>query len=81
MKKFGVSVGVYGNEIIIYPTEFHKPTVELYGHNDHRIVMACAVLLTLTGGVIDGVEAVTKSFPDFFQKLNTLGIEVRRLEA
>ena len=81
LKKFGVSVGVYSNEIIIYPTEFHKPTVELYGHNDHRIVMACAVLLTLTGGVIDGVEAVTKSFPDFFQKLNTLGIEVRRLEA
>lgn len=80
LQKFGVSSAVYNDEIIIYPTKFEKPKEELSGHNDHRIVMSEAVLLTLTGGVIDGAEAVTKSFPDFFEKLASLGIEVEKIE-
>ena len=78
--KFGVSSSVYDDEVIIYPIEFKKPSGELDGHNDHRIVMAEAILLTLTGGVIDGAEAVTKIFPDFFEKLKSLGIEVKEIE-
>lgn len=81
LAKFGVSSSVYDDEVIIYPIEFKKPSDELDGHNDHRIVMAEAILLTLTGGVIDGAEAVTKSFPDFFEKLKSLGIEVKEIEA
>lgn len=42
--------------------------------------MAEAVLLTATGGIIDGAEAVAKSFPEFFDKLKSLGIEVKRVE-
>lgn len=80
LAKFGVSSSVYDDEVIIYPIEFKKPSDELDGHNDHRIVMAEAILLTLTGGVIDGAEAVTKSFPDFFEKLKSLGIEVKDIE-
>ena len=38
--------------------------------------MACAVLLTRVGGTITGAEAVKKSFPDFFDRLRGLGIEV-----
>lgn len=48
----------------------------LSGHNDHRIVMACAVLLTQTGGEITGVEAVRKSYPHFFMDIQKLGAEV-----
>ena len=54
----------------------HPPAQVLQGHNDHRIVMSLAVLLTLTGGKIEGAQAVRKSFPDFFQRLEALGIEV-----
>ena len=46
----------------------------LSGHNDHRIVMALAALCTMTGGVIEGAEAVKKSFPDFFEKIGKAGI-------
>ena len=42
--------------------------------------MTAAILLTLTGGEIEGAEAVTKSFPDFFEKLTSLGIEVEKIE-
>jgi 3-phosphoshikimate 1-carboxyvinyltransferase len=37
--------------------------------------MALSVLLTVTGGVILGAEAVNKSFPDFFDKLKEAGVK------
>jgi len=80
LRKFGVSVTVYEDEIVINPEKFGAPAGPLYGYNDHRIVMSEAVLMTLTGGIIEGAEAVTKSFPDFFEKLRTLGIEVEEIE-
>lgn len=76
LKKFGTDVAVYENSIVVYPTAFHKPDAVLDGHNDHRIVMSLSVLLTLTGGEIEGAQAVKKSLPDFFERLQSLGIEV-----
>ena len=76
LKKFGTSVTVYDDTVVIYPTEMHPPTEELNAHNDHRIVMALAVLLTLTGGIINDTEVVNKSYPGFFDDLSNLGIEV-----
>lgn len=76
LSKFGVSVTVYDDKVVVYPISFHPPTVPLNGHNDHRIVMALAVLLTLTGGEIDGAEAVSKSYPAFFDDLVKLGIKI-----
>lgn len=78
LRKFGVSVNVNEDSVVIYPSDFHKPTEPLQGHNDHRIVMSMAILLTLTGGIIEGAEAVSKSFPDFFEKISDLGIGVKK---
>ena len=76
LKKFGVSVTVNENSVIIDSKVFSAPKEQLFGHNDHRIVMACSVLLCLTGGRIEGAEACRKSFPDFFEKLKKLGFEI-----
>jgi 3-phosphoshikimate 1-carboxyvinyltransferase len=76
LRKFGTDVTVYDNSIVVYPKEFHAPNGVLYGHSDHRIVMSLAVLLMLTGGEIEGAQAVDKSLPDFFQRLKKLGTEV-----
>lgn len=76
LAKFGSDVAVYENSIVVFPTSFHKPESVLSGHNDHRIVMSLSVLLTLTGGELEGAEAVKKSLPDFFERLKELGIEV-----
>lgn len=81
LSKFGVSVTVYDDKVVVYPISFKAPTERLYGHNDHRIVMSLAVLLTLTGGEIEGAEAVNKSYPSFFEDLTSLGIEVAKYEA
>lgn len=77
---FGAEVTVEENTVTVTPVAFCKPVRVLAGHNDHRIVMALAVLLTLTGGQVEGAEAVRKSFPDFFEKLRQLGIEVQCVE-
>lgn len=70
LAKFGVRVTVGDNVISVdAPRELRTPKEKINGHNDHRIVMACAVLLTLTGGVLAGAEAVRKSYPDFFSEL------------
>lgn len=76
LQKFGVSVHVYNDTVTVYPVKFHEPIDVLSGHNDHRIVMALSILLTLTGGTISGAEAVGKSYPNFFNDLESLGIEV-----
>lgn len=80
LRKFGVSVTVNDDSVVIYPTSFHAPSETLNGHNDHRIVMSLAVLLTITGGEIAGAEAVNKSFPDFFEKISALGIGVNKID-
>jgi 3-phosphoshikimate 1-carboxyvinyltransferase len=77
---FGTTVTVEENSVTVTPTAFHAPDRVLQGHNDHRIVMSLAVLLMLTGGEIQGAQAVRKSFPDFFEKLKQLGIEVQTHE-
>ena len=75
LRKFGVDMRVEENTITV-GHGLHAPAEMLDGHNDHRIVMALAVLCTLTGGTITGAEAVSKSFPDFFERLSDLKIEM-----
>ncbi len=77
LKKLGIDVTVGENSVIVHPGTLRAPVIPISGHNDHRIVMAMSVLLTVTGGVIEGAEAVKKSFPDFFERLQALGIEVQ----
>lgn len=76
LKKFGIEVTVGENEVVVHGGRLQKPNETLSGHGDHRIVMALSVLATVTGGVIDGAQAVNKSFPDFFDRLSDLGAEV-----
>lgn len=78
LSKFGATTAVHEDSVVIYPAKFHAPSEPLYGHNDHRIVMALSILLTVTGGEIEGAEAVSKSYPEFFSHLEALGIEVVR---
>ena len=72
---FGAEFTVTENSVEIKNTTLHKPSRTLHGHNDHRIVMALSILLTAFGGEIEGTEAVSKSYPSFFEMLKCLGIE------
>ena len=75
LSKFGVKTLQEEDRIVIFGGNLERPSVPLDAHNDHRIVMSLVTLLTLTGGKIDGVSAVNKSFPDYFRKLKMLGAD------
>ena len=85
LTKFGVTVTVGENDVTVAcsgaaevpGSGLHVPREILSGHNDHRIVMALSLLCTVTGGTIDGAEAVKKSYPDFFAVLAKAGICLR----
>ena len=73
---FGISCLAEDNAFTVFPGSLKAPAEPLRGHNDHRIVMALATLLTLTGGAVSGAEAVRKSWPDYFDTLKKLGVNV-----
>ncbi len=75
LAKCGIPMTVEENRVIIHPATLTPPTAPIDGHNDHRIVMAMSVVLSLVGGDIDGAQAVTKSYPTFFDDIRTLGIQ------
>lgn len=77
LKKFGAKVVVGEDSVRITADSISPPSETLLGHNDHRIVMALSLLCAKFGGVIDGAEAVEKSFPDFFNKISQIGIGVK----
>ena len=76
LRKLGGGL-IFGDNTIVVPKQKlgYNGRV-LSGHNDHRIVMAMSVILSVTGGSIDGVEAVGKSYPGFFEDIQQLGAEV-----
>ncbi len=80
LAKFGAEISVGENEVKIAPVPLHRPKEILQGHNDHRVVMALAVLATRFGGVIDDAQAISKSYPEFFRDLAGLGVQVRTEE-
>lgn len=79
LKKFGIEVKVEENRVIIEKGTLRKPDKILCGHNDHRIVMALSLLCTLTGGTISDAQAVSKSYPLFFEKISSIGIDVNEI--
>jgi 3-phosphoshikimate 1-carboxyvinyltransferase len=54
-----------------------KPTGNLVdSHNDHRIAMACAIAALDSQGpvMIENPKCVAKSYPDFFEDLNSIKV-------
>lgn len=78
LAKFGISVTVNENDVVVEKGELTPPKEMLRGHNDHRIVMALSVLCTLTGGQIDDAQSVAKSFPCFFEAFAKVGGKVKQ---
>ena len=83
LKKWGVDITSTFDSIQIHGKEHYKSdsTVEIFGHNDHRIVMAMTVfgLCADSECIIDDAQAITKSYPTFFEDIQSLGGKVEIL--
>lgn len=77
--KMGVKTEVGDDTMVIYGG---KPRgAEIDAHNDHRLAMSLSVAALFADGdcIINGAEAVTKSYPAFFSDLLKLGARVEEL--
>ena len=78
LAKFGVDVQVMDDEIVVRGGQLTTPKEILQSHNDHRIAMTLATVCTITGGTIEGAEAVRKSYPNYYEQIEKLGIQLTR---
>lgn len=77
LKKMGVSIELNNDDMMITGRESLQAGV-LHSHHDHRIAMAAAVAALGADGtqIIEDAEAVAKSYPNFFEDLRKLGVQV-----
>ncbi len=80
LSKFGALLSVGEDTVVVKAAPLSTPTERLCSHNDHRIAMSLAVLSSVLGGEIEGAEAVAKSYPNFFEQIERLGIKVTKYE-
>jgi 3-phosphoshikimate 1-carboxyvinyltransferase len=79
LNKMNIKTEVSDDTLVIYGG---KPLgAEINAHNDHRLAMSLSLAALLAEGssIINGAEAVTKSYPRFFDDLKKLGAKVEEL--
>lgn len=68
LSKLGVNVKTTDDSIEVTTNQLSGAIVS--GHNDHRIAMSLALIgLKISGVIIDGAECVSKTCPDFFERM------------
>lgn len=76
LKKWGVAISTTGDTVTITGKKEYAEDhlVEIDGHNDHRIVMAMTIfgLCASSPCVIQGAQAITKSYPSFFRDIQQI---------
>jgi 3-phosphoshikimate 1-carboxyvinyltransferase len=75
--KMGVKIGLQDDAMIIHGST-KLSSGKVHSHHDHRIAMACAVAALKAEGEVEIEEAqsVKKSYPDFYDDLKTLGVNL-----
>ncbi len=77
LRKMGAQIDATQDGIIIEgPTPLQGAVID--SHNDHRIAMACTVAGLIAKGptLIEGVECIEKSYPEFIEHMQSLGADI-----
>ena len=77
LKKMGADIKVNEDSLIIKGSRSLKGA-NINPHNDHRIAMACTIAALGASGetIIHDIECINKSYPQFFNDLQTLGANI-----
>ena len=83
LKALGLKVSTTPSSITItpfpHPHQVKLPTTKLGSYNDHRVVMSLALLASrLPSLVLHNPQAVSKTFPRFFDTLEKLGCSFKK---
>ncbi len=76
LEGMGIKVVEEGNKLTVAGSEPKGSVIDTRG--DHRIAMAFSLLGSVAGGtIIDDAECVAKTYPEFWDILESLGVEVK----
>lgn len=82
LKKLGAEISSTEDEIYIRPQPAYTCRLPIETHGDHRIAMALAIAATKCKSPvrINHGEVVEKSYPNFWEHLKNIGIQVEKHE-
>ncbi len=76
LSKLGAPIAVTDKTLTLLPSEEIREGVAIDTYNDHRMAMALAPLALKVNLKINNAEVVSKSYPDFWNHMEKLGIGV-----
>lgn len=78
IKKLGTTLAISDHSLYLKSSNDLIPNVKIATYNDHRMAMAFAPLALKTPLSIENAEVVSKSYPDFWRDLSSLGFEINQ---
>ena len=75
LTKLGATISVTNDSLTLVATKECIPNVAIATYNDHRMAMAFAPLAIKVPIIIENAEVVSKSYPDFWDDLRTIGLQ------
>jgi 3-phosphoshikimate 1-carboxyvinyltransferase len=76
LSKLGANISVTNDSLTLVATKEINPNVTIATYNDHRMAMAFAPLAFRVPIYIENAEVVSKSYPDFWEDLKSLGFTI-----
>ena len=75
LTKLGAAITVTNDSLTLEPTQKILENIAIDTYNDHRMAMAFAPLALRVPIIINNAEVVSKSYPDFWTDLRSLGFQ------
>ncbi|OAZ05283.1 3-phosphoshikimate 1-carboxyvinyltransferase [Flavobacterium succinicans] len=75
LTKLGAAITVTNDSLTLEPSKSILPNIAIDTYNDHRMAMAFAPLALRVPIIINNAEVVSKSYPDFWSDLQSLGFQ------
>lgn len=76
LTKLGATIAVTNESLILMASNEINHNIKIATYNDHRMAMAFAPLALKVPIIIENAEVVSKSYPDFWNDLKSLGFTI-----
>ena len=78
IEKLGGKVEITNDSLKLFASKKINKDISIATYNDHRMAMAFAPLALVTSIIIEDAEVVSKSYPTFWDDLNTIGFQFKK---
>ena len=76
LTKLGANVSITNDSLTLEASTGIHPNIKIATYNDHRMAMVFAPLALKTPIIIEDSEVVSKSYPNFWNDLKTIGFQI-----